>query len=84
MALDITAAQGAMTGARYIESLRDGREVWLDGKQVDDIPSHPAFSGIVNELARIYDLQHSEEFQDVMTFVSTKSMRTNNENKRSK
>ena len=23
---------GAMTGARYIESLRDGREVWIDGK----------------------------------------------------
>ena len=26
MVLDITAAQGAMTGARYKESLRDGRE----------------------------------------------------------
>ena len=35
MALDITAAQGAMTGARYIESLRDGREVWLDGHRID-------------------------------------------------
>ena len=23
---------GAMTGARYIESLKDGREVWLDGE----------------------------------------------------
>jgi aromatic ring hydroxylase len=47
MALDITAAQGAMTGARYIESLRDGRDVWLDGKRIDDVPSHPAFSGMV-------------------------------------
>ncbi|MEC9445482.1 MAG: 4-hydroxyphenylacetate 3-hydroxylase N-terminal domain-containing protein, partial [Chloroflexota bacterium] len=46
-----------MTGQRYIESLRDGREVWLDGKRIDDVPSHPAFSGMVNELARIYDLQ---------------------------
>ena len=26
MVLDITAAQGAMTGARYKESLRDGRD----------------------------------------------------------
>lgn len=73
MALDITAAKGAMTGARYIESLRDGRDVWLDGKRVDDVPSHPAFSGMVNELARIYDLQHSGEFQDTMTFVSPES-----------
>ncbi|MCH9018684.1 MAG: hypothetical protein IIB89_13105, partial [Chloroflexi bacterium] len=73
MALDITAAQGAMTGARYIESLRDGRDVWLDGERIDDVPTHPAFSGIVNELARIYDLQHTGEFQDVMTFVSPES-----------
>ena len=55
MALDISAAQGAMTSTRYIDSLRDGREVWLDGRRIDDVPSHPAFSGMVNELGRIYD-----------------------------
>ena len=70
MALDISAAQGAMTGARYIESLRDGREVWLDGERIVDVPSHPAFSGMVNELARIYDLQHDPDYQDLMTFES--------------
>ena len=70
MALDITTARGAMTGARYIDSLRDGRDVWLDGKRVDDVPSHTAFSGMVNELARIYDLQHTEKHRDTMTFVS--------------
>ena len=69
MGLNISTAQGAMTGQRYIESLRDGREVWLDGKRIDDVPSHPAFSGMVNELARIYDLQHNAEFQDLMTFI---------------
>ena len=37
MALDIGAAQGAMNGDRYIESLRDGRDVWLGGKRVDDV-----------------------------------------------
>ena len=31
MRFDSTPALGAMTGARYIESLQDGREVWLDG-----------------------------------------------------
>ena len=64
------ASQGAMTGSRYIESLKDGREVWLDGKKVDDVTTHPAFSGMVNELARIYDLQHTEPYRDQMTFVS--------------
>ncbi|MCS5689274.1 MAG: hypothetical protein NZ659_10880 [Acidimicrobiales bacterium] len=31
MALDTTSSLGALTGTRYIQSLRDGREVWLDG-----------------------------------------------------
>ena len=70
MALDVTHAAGAMTGARYIESLRDRREVWLDGQRVANVPAHPAFRGMVNELARIYDLQHSAEFRDQMTFFS--------------
>jgi 4-hydroxyphenylacetate 3-monooxygenase oxygenase component len=65
-----TTALGAMTGARYTESLRDGREVWLDGEKVQDVASHPAFEGMVRELARIYDLQHTDAYRDQMTFVS--------------
>ena len=72
MALN-TPAQGAMTGARFIESLRDGRQVWLDGDEVQDVTTHPAFTGIVHELARIYDLQHGEEYRDQMTFVSAET-----------
>ena len=70
MALKVETARGAMTGARYIESLRDGREVWLDGDKVPDVTTHPAMTGMVHELARIYDLQHSEQYRDEMTFVS--------------
>ena len=49
---------GAMTGQRYIESLRDGREVWLDGKRVDDVTTHPAFRDMVRALADVYDMQN--------------------------
>ena len=70
MALNTSTGPGAMTGARYVESLKDGREVWLDGQRVADVTSHPAFSGMVHELARIYDLQHTPEYRDEMTFVS--------------
>ena len=69
MALDTSKGLGAMTGARYIESLKDGREVWLDGEKVKDVTTHPAFSGMVNELARIYDVQNSSEYRDEMTFI---------------
>src|SRR5215813_7423761 len=70
MPLDTTTARGAMTGARYIESLKDGREVWLDGEKAQDVSTHPAFTGMVHELARIYDLQHTDAYQDQMTFIS--------------
>jgi 4-hydroxyphenylacetate 3-hydroxylase N terminal len=70
MTPDTTTALGAMTGARYLESLKDGREVWLDGEKVQDVTSHPAFTGMVRELARIYDLQHTEAYRDQMTFIS--------------
>jgi 4-hydroxyphenylacetate 3-monooxygenase oxygenase component len=44
--------------------------VWLDGEKVQDVASHPAFEGMVRELARIYDLQHTDAYRDQMTFVS--------------
>ncbi len=59
MALDTSPALGAMTGARYIDSLKDDRDVWLDGQKVHDVTTHPAFTGMVHELARIYDRQHT-------------------------
>ena len=31
-----------MIGAQYLESLRDGREIWLNGEQVQDVTTHLA------------------------------------------
>ncbi len=62
-------AAGAMTGKRYIASLKDGREVWIDGKRVADVTAHPAFKPMIDELARVYDLQNSPKYRDEMTFV---------------
>lgn len=64
---------GAMTGARYIESLRDGREVWIDGEKVSDVTVHPAFKPMIDELARVYDLQNSPEYRDEMTCIDPES-----------
>lgn len=65
----MTTAQGALTGERYIASLKDEREVWLNGERID-VTTHPAFAGILQELARLYDLQHTPAYQDRMTFIS--------------
>ena len=31
-------------GSEYVESLRDGRAVFLDGERVGDVTKHPAFA----------------------------------------
>src|SRR5260370_25316343 len=57
------------TGQDYIESLRDGREVWIDGEQVQDVPTHPAFAPVVNLRAPIYDLAHEAGAKNLLTYV---------------
>jgi aromatic ring hydroxylase len=61
-----------MTGKRYIESLRDGREVWLDGKRIDDVTTHPAFRDMIKALADVYDLQN-DKYRDEMTYIEPES-----------
>jgi len=53
----------------YIESLRDGREVWIDGEQVQDVPTHPAFAPMVGVRARIYDLAHDDGTAGLLTYA---------------
>jgi 4-hydroxyphenylacetate 3-monooxygenase len=68
-------APGTMDGARYIESLRDGREVWLHGERVADVTQHPAFRNVVATFAGLYDLQHQAGTQEVMTYLDPDGVR---------
>ena len=47
-----------LTGAEYIESLKDGREVWIYGEKVKDVTDHPAFRNPIRSIARLYDSLH--------------------------
>src|SRR5215207_5372632 len=52
-------ASRPMTGAEYLESLRDQREVWIYGERVTDVTVHPAFRNQARMVARMYDaLRH--------------------------
>jgi 4-hydroxyphenylacetate 3-monooxygenase len=41
------------TGEEYLESLRDGREIWIYGERVKDVTTHPAFRNTVRMIARL-------------------------------
>jgi len=46
------------TSKEYLDSLRDGREIWIYGERVKDVTTHPAFRNTVRMLARLYDALH--------------------------
>jgi 4-hydroxyphenylacetate 3-monooxygenase len=56
------------TGSQYIDSIRDGREVYLNGERIKDVSRHPMFKPLVDIRARIYDMQHDPATQSVMTY----------------
>lgn len=56
-----------MTGDEYIDSLRDGREIWLHGERVEDVTTHPAFRNPIRMTARLYDSMHDPAVRDKVT-----------------
>src|SRR6266436_6765108 len=59
------------TGAEYINSLRDGREVYIYGERVKDVTTHPAFRNTVRMLARLYDALHGDRKSILCTDTGT-------------
>ncbi len=49
------------TGDEYLESLRDGREVYIYGDRVDDVTEHPAFRNTARMTARLFDALHDPD-----------------------
>ncbi|MBM3607396.1 MAG: 4-hydroxyphenylacetate 3-hydroxylase [Alphaproteobacteria bacterium] len=53
-------------GKAYIESLKDGREVWLNGEWVKDVTQHPHLRPSIESTARLYDMQHEAAHRDLL------------------
>lgn len=58
------------SGKDYIEGLRDGRAVFIDGERVDDVTTHPAFAGAIESIARVYDVANDPANRETVTFPS--------------
>ena len=48
------------TGREFLDSLDDGREVWIYGERVGKITEHPAFRNTARMIARLYDALHAD------------------------
>lgn len=63
---------GAINGKALIDRIdKMNTEIWLDGRKIDAPPStHPAFKGILQAKADLYDLQTNPGMQQKMTYTS--------------
>jgi 4-hydroxyphenylacetate 3-monooxygenase len=57
------------TGREYLDSLRDGRRVYVGGELISDVTTHPKTKGYAQAIADYYDLHLDPANEDVATFV---------------
>ena len=50
------SSQKMRTGAEYLRSLDDGRQVFVDGEKVGKVVDHPAFREAARSIANLFDM----------------------------
>jgi 4-hydroxyphenylacetate 3-monooxygenase len=56
------------TGNQYLDSIRDGREVYINGGRVKDVTQHPMMKPLIDIRARIYDMQHEAPSRELLAY----------------
>lgn len=56
------------TGAQHLESLRDGRVIYVGSERISDVTTHPAFRNGARSIAELYDMKAAPENRETMTF----------------
>ena len=56
------------TGSEHLESLRDGRRVYIGSELVEDVTTHDAFRNAASTFAMLYDRKNAPENREIMSF----------------
>ncbi|MDH3234683.1 MAG: hypothetical protein OEQ29_14280 [Alphaproteobacteria bacterium] len=56
------------TGEEYLDSIRDGRVIYIGDERVDDATEHPAFRNIARTYAALYDMKADPKNRDLFAF----------------
>src|SRR5262252_4659219 len=57
-----------MTGKEYLQSIRDGRVIYVGKERVKDQTTHPAFADAARTYAALFDMKSDPALRDLMTF----------------
>lgn len=56
------------TGKEHLNSIRDGRVIYVGDERVEDVTTHPAFREAAKTVASLYDMKADPANADAMTF----------------
>ena len=56
------------TGSQHIATLKDGRQVYINGEVAGDVTEHSAFRRTIGTVGALYDFQSRPDNLDLMTF----------------
>src|SRR5271155_3698451 len=59
---------GIRTGEELLQSLRDGRQLFIDGERVGEVSTAPRFAAAARSLAELSRMQHDPALIDRITF----------------
>lgn len=65
------------SGQQHLDSLHDGRELFIDGKRVENVTTHPSFSNVAASVGKMFDFANSPANRDLMTFETPEGKRAN-------
>ena len=65
------------SGKEHLASLRDGREIFINGARVDDVTSHSAFRNVAGSVEKMFDFAKRPENADLMTYRTPEGGRAN-------
>jgi 4-hydroxyphenylacetate 3-monooxygenase len=57
------------TGSQYLDSIRDNREVYINGGRVKDVTQHAMMKPLIDIRARIYDMQHADRSRELLAYA---------------
>ena len=63
------------TGKQYLDSLDDGRNVWVGDEKIDNVATHPKTRDYAARIAQFYDLHHRPDLRDTLTFLDEDGVR---------
>ncbi len=59
---------GLRSGEDYLANLKDDREIWYDGRRIEDPATEPGLRNTALTVAQYYDMQTNPDLEDLLTY----------------